>query len=131
MINKLSLRVFIKGFNKNIEDVIRYFRSSSNSEQKLFMFNLSISKKKKFIIIKKLFENNDIKSTIEHLTNTFYDTMQNVDKINSSQFIITSKFISLVDIQPLKNLINITKSSVVDSGLTQKRSFIFINSQNN
>ena len=117
MINKPSLRAFIKGFNKNIEDVIRYLKSSSNSEQKLFTFNLSISKEKKFITAKELFKNDDIKSTIEHLTNTFYDIMQNVDKINSSQFIITSKPISLVEIQSSKNLINITKSFVIDSKL--------------
>ena len=75
MINKLSLRAFIKEFNKNIEDVIKHFKSSSNSEQKFFTFNLSISKGKKFIIAEELFEDDDIKSTIEHLTNTFYDTM--------------------------------------------------------
>ena len=75
MINKLSLRAFIKKFNKNIEDVIKHFKSSSNSEQKFFTFNLSISKGKKFIIAEELFEDDDIKSTIEHLTNTFYDTM--------------------------------------------------------
>ena len=131
MINKPSLRIFIKKFNKNIEDVIKHLKSSSNPKQKFSAFNSSISKKKKFIIAKKLFEDDDIKSTIEHLMNTFYNTMQNVDKTNSSQFIITSKFISLVDTQSSKNLINITKSSAADSRLTQKRSFTLINSQNN
>ena len=118
MINKPSLKIFIKKFNKNIENVIKYFRSSLNSKQKFFTFNSSISKKKKFIITEKLFEDDDIKSTIEHLANTFYDTMQDVDKINSSQFIITSKLISLIDIQSLKDFINITKSSIADSKLT-------------
>ena len=117
MINKPSLKTFIKKFNKNIEDVIKYLKSSSNSKQKLFIFNSSISKEKKLIIIKKLFKNDDIKSTIEHLANTFYDTMQNVDKIDFSQFIVTSKLISLVEIQSSKDLINITKSSIADSGL--------------
>ena len=118
MINKPSLRIFIKKFNKNIKNVIKYFKSSSNSEQKLFTFNSSISKEKKFITAEKLFEDDDIKSTIEHLTNIFYNTMQNVDKTDSSQFIITSKLISLVEIQSSKNLINITKSSAADSRLT-------------
>ena len=118
MINKSSLKIFIKKFNKNIEDVIKYLKSSSNSKQKFFTFNSSISKKKKFITIKELFEDNDIKSTIEHLTNTFYDIMQNVDKTSSSQFIVTLKFILLVDTQSSKDFINITKSFIVDSRLT-------------
>ena len=131
MINKPSLRVFIKKFNKNIENVIKYLKSSLNSKQKLFIFNSSISKKKKLIIAEELFKNDDIKPTIEHLTNTSYDTIQNVDKTGFSQFIVTSKLISLVEIQSSKNFINITKSFIVDSRLTQKKSFIFINSQNN
>ena len=118
MINKSSLKIFIKKFNKNIKNVIKHFKSSSNSKQELFTFNSLILKKKKFIIAKKLFENDDIKSTIEHLINTSYNIMQNVDKINFSQFIITSKFISLVDIQSLKDFINITKSFIIDSKLT-------------
>ena len=118
MINKPSLKAFIKEFNKNIEDVIKHLRSSSNSKQKLFTFSLSILKEKKLITVKELFKDNDIKSTIEHLTNTFYNTMQDVNKIGFSQFIITSKPISLVEIQPSKNLINITKSPAADSKLT-------------
>ena len=114
MINKFSLRAFIKEFNKNIEDVIKHLRSSSNSKQKLFIFNSSILKEKKFIIAEELFENDNIKSIIEHLTNISYNIMQNVNKTNFSQFIITSKFISFVDTQSSKDLINITKLFIVD-----------------
>ena len=98
MINKFSLRAFIKKFNKNTENVIRHLRSSPNSKQKFFTFNLSISKGKKLITAEKLFKDDDIKSTIEHLANIFYNTVQNVDKTDFSQFIITSKLISLVEI---------------------------------
>ena len=48
----------------------------------------------------------------------FYNTMQDVDKTGFSQFIVTSKLISFVGIQSLRDFINITKPSVADPGLT-------------